>query len=315
MKYKPIGGYFELELSRFPEYHSRAIALNSGRFCLEYVLRCRQYEKVYVPYYTCDTVLEPINKLSINHEFYHITEDYKLTQAPILGNGEALIYTNYWGLQTDYCEELAKRYGTQLILDYTQAFYSQPIDGIDTFYSCRKFFGVPDGGYLYTDAEANFELEQDESYTRIDSLVKRIDLSPEAGYHDFQKTSAAFCEMSLCRMSKFTKRIMQSIDYEQVAKQRISNYNALQQALGGRELHGGEVPMIYPHVSKQGAILRNHLIQHKIFVAKYWQNVTEWCEENTTETEMANHMLPLPIDQRYGEEDMKRIIDLITESI
>lgn len=39
----PIGGYFELELPRFTEYHSEAIALNSGRFCLEYILRCRKY--------------------------------------------------------------------------------------------------------------------------------------------------------------------------------------------------------------------------------------------------------------------------------
>lgn len=48
----PIGGYFELELPHFPEIHSEAIALNSGRFCLEYILRCRNYKKVYVPYFT-----------------------------------------------------------------------------------------------------------------------------------------------------------------------------------------------------------------------------------------------------------------------
>lgn len=34
---KPIGGYFELELPIYPELHANAIALNSGRFCLEYV--------------------------------------------------------------------------------------------------------------------------------------------------------------------------------------------------------------------------------------------------------------------------------------
>lgn len=105
--------------------------------------------------------------------------------------------------------------------------------------------------------------------------------------------------------------MMQSIDYEQAAKQRISNYNALQQALGGRELRRGEVPMIFPYTSEQGAILRNHLIQHKIFVAKYWQNVLEWTKEDAVETTMVNNILPLPIDQRYGKEDMERIIDLI----
>lgn len=47
---KPIGGYFELELPTFPEYHCEAIALNSGRFCLEYILRCRNYNKIYIPF-------------------------------------------------------------------------------------------------------------------------------------------------------------------------------------------------------------------------------------------------------------------------
>ena len=37
----PIGGYFELELTLHPELHSRAIALNSGRFCFE----CKQSSK------------------------------------------------------------------------------------------------------------------------------------------------------------------------------------------------------------------------------------------------------------------------------
>ena len=114
-------------------------------------------------------------------------------------------------------------------------------------------------------------------------------------------------------MSNLTKRLMHSIDYERVAQQRIDNYNTLRRSLGGRELHYGEVPMIFPYISEQGAILRNHLIQHKIFVAKYWQNVLEWTKEDAVETTMVNNTLPLPIDQRYGKEDMDRIIDLIKE--
>ena len=136
----PIGGYFELELPRFTEYHSEAIALNSGRFCLEYVLRCRKYKKVYVPYFTCDSAVEPIIKLGITYEFYHIDKNYHIIEDIELQENEALMYTNYWGLHDGYCSELVSKYKKQLILDYTQAFFSRPIEGVDTFYSCRKFF-------------------------------------------------------------------------------------------------------------------------------------------------------------------------------
>ena len=308
---KPIGGYFELELSLYPELHAEAIALNSGRFSFEYLLRCRKYNKVYVPYFTCDTAVEPIIKFGIPYVFYHIDKAYRIIDDIKLAEDEALLYTNYWGLQNEYCEKLAAIYGKQLILDYTQALFSNPISGIDTFYSCRKYFGVPDGGYLYTDAIADFEIEQDESYLRMDSLIKRIDLSPEAGYDDFHRVSNLFHDMPIRRMSKLTKRLMQSIDYERVVQQRIENYNTLRAALGGRELKYDEVPMIFPYESAEGQELRKHLILNKVFVAKYWPNVDEWTEEDTVERWMANHILPLPIDQRYDKENMNRIIEII----
>lgn len=308
---KPIGGYFELELPTFPEFHANAIALNSGRFCLEYLLRCRRYRKVYVPYFTCESAVEPIKKLGIPYEFYHINKEYHIIDKIRLNEGEALMYTNYWGLQDVYCQRLASLYGRQLILDYTQAFYSKPISGIDTFYSCRKYFGVPDGGYLYTDAQADFEIMQDESYTRMNSLVKRIDLSPEAGFQDFHTVSAEFHEMPIRRMSNFTKRMMGGIDYERAAQRRIDNYNTLQQQVGGKKLNYGDVPMVFPYTSEVGQELRQNLIANKVFVAKYWPNVDEWAGVHALETWMANHILPLPIDQRYGKEDMERIVKLI----
>lgn len=306
-----IGGYFELELPRFPELHAEAIALNSGRFCLEYILRCKKYSKVYVPYFTCDSAVEPLEKLGVPYEFYHIDKDYHITDDIRLQDGEALMYTNYWGLQDEYCKQLAYRYQKQLILDYTQAFFSNPIAGIDTFYSCRKFLGVPDGGYLYTDAKIDFELEQDESYTRMESLVKRIDLSPEAGYDDFHRTSEEFHHIPIRRMSNFTKRMMQGINYGYAAQQRLDNYNFLRKHLGGRQLNFGEVPMVFPFESEQGQELRKMLIAKKVFVAKYWPNVDEWAGEDALETWMANHILPLPIDQRYGKDDMERILNII----
>ena len=309
----PIGGYFSLELPICQEYHSQAIALNSGRFCLEYILRCKPCKKVYIPYYTCDSIVEPIEKLDILYEFYHIDKSYRIVDDIRLAADEALLYTNYWGLQNTYCEGLAGKYGKQLILDYTQAFYSKPINGIDTLYSCRKYFGVPDGGYLYTDVKADFQIDQDESYARMASLVKRIDLSPEGGYADFHETEEAFSHASICKMSRLTKRLMQSIDYEQVAQRRLDNYNALREKLGGRGLVYGEVPMVFPYFSEKGQELRKHLIANKIFVAKYWPNVDEWAEEDSVETWMANYILPLPIDQRYDEEDMNRIINIIRD--
>lgn len=70
--------------------------------------------------------------------------------------------------------------------------------------------------------------------------------------------------------------------------------------------------MIYPYWSDDDS-LRKKFIEHRTYVATYWPNVVEWCCENDIEYKLTKYMLPLPCDQRYGEEDMERIITLIKQ--
>lgn len=310
-----IGGYFSLELPLREEYHKNAIRLNTGRNCLEYILRARRYKKVYVPYYTCEAVMEPINKLGIPYEFYHIDIHFEIRDRFMLKADEALLYTNYFGLKQCYVEQLAEITGSRLIVDNTQAFYAKPIQGIDTFYTCRKFFGVADGAYLYTDKLLDEEIVQDESYDRMAHLLKRIDLSAEQGFADFRKVDDGLDNQPIRRMSKLTQRIMQSIDYEAAAKKRRENYQMLHEALGEENnlvlpLDEDAVPMVYPFLAPIKG-LREKLIENKVFVARYWPNVLEWTMKDDIEYLLAYQMQPLPIDQRYSEEDMKRLINYI----
>lgn len=312
-----IGGYFSLELPQREEYHKHAIRLNTGRNCLEYILRVRGYKKVYVPYYTCEAVMEPINKLGIPYEFYHIDIHFEIRDRFTLKEGEALLYTNYFGLKQRYVEQLAEKIGSRLIVDNTQAFYAKPIEGVDTFYTCRKFFGVPDGAYLYCDKKLDEEIEQDCSYDRVAHLVKRIDLSAEEGFKDFRRVDDGLDNQPIRKMSRLTQRMMQGIDYDTIAQRRRSNYLILQNSLvKGNDLklplEDDAVPMVYPYLASVKG-LREKLIENKIFVARYWPNVLEWTLKDDIDYLLANQMQPLPIDQRYGEEDMNRIITLINK--
>ena len=314
---KAIGGYFELELPLKEEFHKDALRLNSGKNCLEYVLRARQYKKVYIPYYTCDVVLRPFEKLHISYEFYHINIHLELAQEINLKEGEALLYTNYFGLKQTYVESLANKYGSQLIVDNTQAFFAKPLKGIDTFYTCRKFFGVSDGAYLYTDAKSDMQFEQSTSYENTPHLIKRIDLSPEDGFEDFHKSDERLADEKIMLMSNFTQRVMQSIDYENVTVVRRVNFLQLHDHLVSTnilsvQMDADAIPMVCPYMTESKG-LRNHLIKNKVYPAKYWPNVDEWVIGDFIESKLANYMVPLPIDQRYGNEEMNRIIKLIHE--
>lgn len=312
-----IGGYFSLELPRSEEYHKDALRLNTGRNCLEYILLSRRYKKVFLPFYVCSVVLEPLRKLGVEYGFYRIDNYLEMEEVIPLKDGEALLYVNYFGLKQRYVRVLAERYGQRLIVDNTQAFYAKPMDGIDTFYSCRKFFGVPDGAYLYTDKYLDLELEQDKSYDRMTHLVKRIDLGAEAGYGDFHSADAGLSGQPIRKMSRLTRRIMRGINYVEVARQRRLNFQLLEAALGASntirlDLDDDAVPMVYPYLVPIRD-LRERLIAKKIFVACYWQNVLDWTEEGEIEYTLASKMLPLPIDQRNGEEEMMGMVKELNE--
>ena len=316
---KAIGGYFELELPKHEEYHKNVLRLNSGKNCLEYILRARRYKKVYIPFYTCDVILKPFEKLDISYQFYHINFQFEIADEIELLENEALLYTNYFGLKQLYVEQLGKKYGKHLIIDNTQAFFSKPIRGVDCFYTCRKFFGVSDGAYLYTNVKPIEGLLRSVSYNRTHHLIKRIDLSPEDGFEDFHHADEQLAKDEIMIMSHFTERVMQSIDYQQVADCRRVNFMQLYNALKSNNqlrlpLDSDTVPMVYPYYTNVEG-LRQCLIQNKIFVAKYWPSVEEWVEKDSIESKLTNYMVPIPIDQRYGNEDMCRIIEIVHQYV
>lgn len=310
---EPIGGYFSLELSQREEYHKDALRLNTGRNCLEYVLISRGYKKVFIPCYVCDVVLEPFRRLGVQYEFFHVDENLEIKDSISLNPDEALLYVNYFGLKQRYVESLAKVFGNRLIVDNTQAFFAKPVSGIDSFYSCRKFFGVPDGAYLYTDKSLDEEFETDESYNRMSHLLKRIDLGAEFGYDDFRMNDDRLSGQPIRQMSRLTHRIMRSIDYQSAAQRRRENYEYLHQHLANtNKLHltlgRTDVPMVYPYFSAD-SVLRDKLLENKIFVARYWPNVLQWTSSDELEYCFTLHIQHLPVDQRYDLKDMDMILD------
>lgn len=309
-----IGGYPELELRKGEHYHKDALRLNTARNCFEYVLRARGYTKVYIPYYTCEVMLEPLMKCSVEYEFYHINEQLEPVETIRLKTSEAFLYTNYYGLKQQCVARLAQTYGKQLIVDNAQAFFASPIEGIDTFYSARKFFGVADGAYLYTDQLLDIELEQDQSYERMSHLLIRADIGAEAGYNEFRKNDDSLIGEPIKKMSQLTEKILCSIDYEACKAVRRRNYQEYEDSLGKINkiqvlLQQNAIPLAYPFQT-DSTDLRKLLIQHRIYVPHYWPNVI-YKTDFQTEEHISNTLLPLICDQRYEKKDILRILEII----
>jgi hypothetical protein len=314
-----IGGYFELELNDGYEYHTTAIRLNSGRNAFEYILRAKGYIKIYLPYYVCDAMLQPITKLGLSYQQYRIDENLEPRYDLLdLKKDEAFVYINYFGLKDKYIETLVKQ-KPNVIIDNAQAFFSRPKEAVDTFYSARKFFGVPDGAYLYTDTQYGKPLKHDYSNKRFTHLIRRIEYGPEKGYRNYVENEGRFNNLPLRKMSNLTLSLLKSINYPEIARRRRENYFTLEKGLGHYNIFkyipaDSEVPMLYPFFTEADGI-RDYLIREKVFIPQYWPNVLNWTPKNTFEYKLANNLIPLPVDQRYSLADMKRVIDLVERFI
>lgn len=314
---KEIGGYFSLELHSSNQYIPafEGIHLNTGRNSIEYILRSlKNVNKLLIPYYTCDSVLEPIEKLGIEYEFYSINIDLEIDSEIVLGEYDYLLYTNYFGIKDGYVGILNKKYGNRLIVDNAQALFAEPT--VLCAYSPRKFIGIPDGGMAFTADKPDIQMEQSISYDICSHLLKRIDCGGNSAYTDFRANCKSLSRQPIKRMSRLTETILESVNLQEVISVRNNNFNYLHLRLHDTNklkvpLAGTfACPMVYPYYVEKDD-LRKKLIDSKIYVATYWPNVFDWCMNDSTEYKLAKYILPLPVDQRYGIEDMERIIEQI----
>ena len=312
---KEIGGYFEIELPKSNEYHKNLIRLSSGRNAFEYILLANKYTKVFIPYFTCEAILETIIKLKLDYEYYNINENFfPIFNFNIIRVNEVFLYTNYFGICDNQVANV-KMKCKNLIIDNVQAFFSKPIPNTDTFYSPRKFFGVPDGAYLYSKKKLNSSFEKEVTNARSNHLIKRLELSASEGYDDYKKNEELFKNDPIKEISVISQKLLSSIKYDYVIKKRRSNFKLLNKNLKtinkmDISIESKEVPMVYPFWTKKRN-LRQKLLENNIYTAIYWPNVLKWADKNSYEYLMTKEIIYLPIDQRYGSLEMKKIIELI----
>lgn len=310
---KEIGGFLELELNHGSEFHEQGIELNSGRNGLRYLIRGRKIKRIWLPKLLCSAISDTCKEENVQILYYSIDKQLRPVLPQSL-EGDWLYLINYYG---QYSVEEIRHLGRiykNIIVDNVQAFYTKPIDGLDTIYTCRKFFGVPDGGYLYTDCTLSEILQKDESYDRLTFLAGRLERSANEFYSAYRENEQRIDELPLRRMSMVTQNLLRGIDYEQIKKNRERNFSYLHEhlrSINQLELCLPDGPYMYPLLVRDGAEIRKKLQEEKIYIPTLWPNVMDSLKQGEIEYSLAENILPLPCDQRYGTIDMDYLVKKI----
>lgn len=237
-------------------------------------------------------------------DFYH--DQVELT------SDDAVLVVNYFGVCRSHVDKWPSL-GVNLIIDNCQAFYSEPVmaDNVLNFYSFKKDFGTPDGAFVIGSHVENYHLEQEDGISKCDYLLGSLVEGTDKWYKRKKEVDEEIASDKL-QASKMTRMMIRAIDYEDVKDRRVANFKLYEEAFGSANLikaDNDSVPYLYP--LNIGVDIRKRLIENKIFVPTLWADTLEDEFVGTDEYLLSKNTLFLPVDQRYDEEDIKYIIDIV----
>ena len=310
-----IGGFFGFEVfNRGKVYHNDALALTNGRSCLNMFIQKTGLKKLYMPYYTCDALLEPTILNNIQVDFYPINEDLEPVCLPKAKKGEYFLYINYFGLKNDAIKHFIKIYKKRLIIDNTHDFFSLEYKNRWSFTSVRKYFGVPDGAYLYSPYPMQDKIERFKK-TSMEHLLNRMMGNQEIAYKQFVAYEKSL-NAKIKKISLISEGLLSSIDYEKVKSIRKSNFEFFDNALRDYnnlkfKYSNKTIPFCYPFLPDI-FINKDKFYKKQIFIPNLWlDTLNRNIKGFELEKDLSKKLLPLPIDHRYNDEDLKRIITFI----
>jgi len=307
---KVIGGFFELDLPDLGfRHHPNALALSNGRSCIKYVLNTESPNKVYLPTYTCSSVISAIKSTKIPIKFYDVDEKLDF-QIPKIDKNDLLIVINYFGLHEDKIELANKMYQNRLLVDNTHSYFRGGYNDSYFLTSARKHFGIPDGAFLYGPSFNDSAICRNKNVS-LDHNVLRFNGNLRDAYLKYKEEEKKITT-DILGMSNISRALLRNISFIESAKKRFSNYQIIHQHLSKYNVlkfSHKSPPIFYP-------LLLNKKMNKSKFHSQGIFIPTIWPESHHPINKMiGDKLLPIPIDHRYDHNDMIRIIKSIKKEL
>ena len=346
-----LGGDYSLSLSqltvkdnnifRYLDDCSNAIYFDSGRNALKHLIKkLERKTKVLLPEFICESVNNCFDRETI--DFYKIKSDFTIDiddlEQRINEDTDIIFLMHYFGAvqpaETLKRIKVAARDNNCIIIeDTTHSIFSE-VSTIGDYQICslRKWMPIPSGGVLYSVKKDMFDVFENLAYRKnIDNdraygmILKDLFLNYGLDCNPFYRKIFAECEERLdesCEinlMSDLTAFMASCVDTDTLRRTRISNYKRLEKTLAkigifpAIRLGCNECPLVLPIRVGDRNAFRSYLIENKAYCAVHWPFDELYPEQRPFARECADYFISLPIDQRYGNEEIDYLASLICD--
>lgn len=301
-----------------------------------------------LPAYMCDTVFFPFERAGWTIHFYHLDRDLtaditELRKLVEQVRPELIFIHSYYGVDTwksarSFFHEW-KMQGICIMEDVTQSYYLENAGKEANFCvgSLRKWYAIPDGGFVTSDeilSEEEPDSNEEFVRTRLELLTEKWEYLYEQGniderqslkkdYLKKNKEMEAWLDSyaGIASISDKSSYILSLTDENKCKNKRMENCRYLQEKLIGKKqfvpvfnLIFDFAPLYFPIYVQKRDGLQNYLSAHDIYAPVLWPVGKENADYLSQEERyIYEHILALPIDQRYGLEEMQQIVKTLEQ--
>ena len=310
-------------------------------------------KKCLMPAYMCDTVFFPFEQNGWKLAFYHIGRDMKADAAEIRKLMECekpgvLFIHAYYGVDTwKELRSMLQKYqrsGWILMEDMTQAYYLHEADIRSDYIvgSLRKWYSVPDGGFVTSNEALYGELLSKDSYfveERIKILTSKWEYlkmieNEKGNIEELQAQKSEYLALNrsmeeyldknemVMAISDISAAMLTVLDEEKDFRQRNANYKLLYQGFTDRKtvrnvmpkLTEDAAPLYLPVYVENREEIQNFFRENDIYAPVLWPVGTENADIlSEDEKYIFSHLLAIPMDHRYKESEMRKIMEVLDE--
>ena len=314
----------------------------SGRDALRYIAKALRTEKktVLMPALCCSCMPEPFEDENYEIIYYKLTTDFKVNVEDVLKKlkpNSIFLFMNYFAipsLSKDEIERIVKfQKSVTTVEDITHDFLKR---GVETYIaditvcSIRKWFAIPDGGLLYSKINIPEVLIDEDNFfaeKRI-SAMKRKSIYLSNGKTDekeifrnelFEANQYIDTVKNISTMNCQSTETLKHIDLKRMYTIRLKHCRTFFDELSSLDnirLLGSEAvksTLYFPVLVKAQSIVQKKLAEKGIYAPVIWplpklaEGVCEIADD------VAAHMLGIPCDHRYTDEEILQVIHIIKE--
>ncbi|MBR3022700.1 MAG: hypothetical protein IKH59_10130 [Bacteroidaceae bacterium] len=321
------------------------VLTSSGRGAIKLLFgQLPQVKRVLLPIYTCSSVINPIESLGIECQYYSIKKQLEVDVDRLMDkidhfHPNVVYFQSYYGYDTlasvrPFYSILQDK-GIIVVEDITHSWLSDfnTTEADYSVVSLRKWLELPDGGALLSNKH---KIEPVHEYGESDQIVSEFVKASEGKERYFQTLDPDDKQMfrqhyvnakdllqqddAPYSLSSISRSVLAKTDFNRVINRRRENAGFLRQNL----IHRGiepcvlsddpkATPLYFPiFVKDDRGKLQKELAMHNIYCPVHWPVPKQVVSELSSDASFIyTHILSLICDQRYDLDDMLSLIQIV----